>query len=316
MECEKVRDRFSSYQEGGLNSYEEKVIREHLSSCSACQKDYGRFDQTIRWLHSVGEEEVPEGFLPGIYKKMEDQKGRNSSLEKARSKWFLSPLSFRIPIQAVAMVSILFLVLYITKMMPVDAPDLKDEGPIQAPLQTLPQIEGEKEKPSAPQEKKREKPIPSKREEEVRKEVKAEREEEILSPKPKKMPTEGFPPPEPPLAAQPLREIILKVSDREKVLLQLDELLKQWGGEIVNVEGNTLLASIPTASVSELEKELGRWSLSGKEDRPSSQKDTLRRLSAPARIKKEEVRGKGQGDLKSSADRVNSITIRILLLPE
>ncbi len=313
MECEKVRDRFSSLQEEELNPSEERMIREHLSSCSSCQKEYVRFDQTIRWLHSVGEVEVPEGFLPGIYKKVENQKGTDATLEKAKSRGFLSPLSFRIPIQAAAMVTLLFLVLYITKMMPVETPHLKDAGPTKAPLQTLPLQEVEKTKPPAPLEKKKEEPVIPK----VKEEVKEERGvEDAPSPKTKKMPTEGFAPPQPSLAAKPLREIILKISDREKALLQLDELVRQLGGEIVKIEGNTLLASVPIASIPEFKKELGGLSSTGKEDKMLSQKDTLKRFSAPAGVKKGEVQEKGQGPLRSDADRVNSIMIRILLLPE
>jgi predicted anti-sigma-YlaC factor YlaD len=43
MDCEKVRDRFSSFWEKELIPSEEKTIREHLSSCQECQKELERF---------------------------------------------------------------------------------------------------------------------------------------------------------------------------------------------------------------------------------------------------------------------------------
>ena len=74
MDCEKVRDRFSSLWEKELTPSEEKMVREHLSSCPECQKEFERFEKTMGWLRSVGEVEVPEGFLPELYKKMKGRK--------------------------------------------------------------------------------------------------------------------------------------------------------------------------------------------------------------------------------------------------
>jgi len=115
MECEKVRDRFSSLLENALDPLEEKAVREHLTSCSDCQKDLQQFEKTIRWLHSVKDVELPDGFLDEINKKMEERK---------RKTPFLS-ISLKLPVQAVAMVAIVFLVLYLTKIMPLEILRLK-----------------------------------------------------------------------------------------------------------------------------------------------------------------------------------------------
>ena len=86
MDCEKARDRFSSLWETELTPFEEGVVKEHLSSCPECQREFDQFEKAMRWLHSVGEVEVPDEFLPELYKKMEERK-RMISAEKPRGGW-------------------------------------------------------------------------------------------------------------------------------------------------------------------------------------------------------------------------------------
>ena len=118
MECEKVRDRFSALLEKELNPSEEGVVREHLASCSECRTDFEHFEKTLRWLHGVEEVEVPDGFLSEIYEKMESRKGKGLLTDQVKRRWFDYPASLKVPIQAVAMVATLCLVLYLTKIMP------------------------------------------------------------------------------------------------------------------------------------------------------------------------------------------------------
>lgn len=302
MECEKVQDRFSSLLENELDPSEEKIIREHLSSCSKCQKDYEQFDKTIHWLNSVGEIDVPEGFLSGIYKKMEDRKRAPLVSEKIRLGWFQFPASFKIPIQAMAMVTLVFLVFYITKMMPVETPRLKDAG------QTLPPI------------------LEEKRMESTLQESPPQTVEQSKTP----TPSPPFSPPQEPetkekvlmarrslpLPAKPPREIIVRVSDREKILFKLHELVVQYGGEIVKSEGNLLFTSLPVATFSEFEKELMRLDSAQKEERSSSTKDAVESLSATAGEMRQELKGKGEGSVRSETDQESRIGIQILLLQE
>src|SRR5512147_978874 len=112
MNCEKARDRFSSLWEKELAPFEEKVLKEHLSSCLECRREFEQFEKTMGWLRSVGEAEVPEGFLSELYKKRNEKTGA-IPLEKPGGKWFHFPLSFKLPAQAVAMVAVVFLVLYL-----------------------------------------------------------------------------------------------------------------------------------------------------------------------------------------------------------
>ena len=85
MDCEKVRDRFSSLWEKELTPPDGKMVREHLSSCRECQKEFERFEKTMEWLRSVGEVEVPNGFLPELQKKMGERKGKAIVAGKTRA---------------------------------------------------------------------------------------------------------------------------------------------------------------------------------------------------------------------------------------
>jgi hypothetical protein len=357
MDCEKVRDQFSSLWEGELTPPKERILREHLSSCLECQREFERFEKTMQWLGSVGEVEVPEGFLSELRKKMEERK-RALQDEKARGKWFNFPLSFKLPVQAVAMVAIVFLVLYLTKMMPVEFYRLKDARQTQSPLsmekkteQILTQKEMEKEQrilkttPEKPRPKEvdlAEAPIPREEkfegtypppvEAETKKEVVPSPKVEItaseqigskeaagakaLSPGARKI-EKGLVAKEKPVMASKLpQEIILKISDREKMIPQLHELIKQFEGEMVAAEGNMLLVSVPTASFSEFEKELSGLSTSTKTDKGVVEKPAAERLRAVPSLKREGVDEKRKAPTKLEADQEGRTLVRILLVPE
>jgi len=357
MDCEKVRDQFSSLWEGELTPPKKRILREHLSSCSECQREFERFEKTMQWLGSVGEVEVPEGFLPELRKKMEERK-RGLQGEKARGKWFNFPLSFKLPAQAFAMVVIVFLVLYLTKMMPVEFYRLKDTRQPQSPLsmerkteQIVTQKEMEKEQrilkttPEKPRPKEVDlarAPIPREEkfggtypppvEAEAKKEVVPSPKVEITtsqqieskeaagtkarSPEGREI-EKGWVAKEKPVMASKLpQEIILKISDREKVIPQLHELIKQFEGEMIAAEGNRLLVSVPTASFSEFEKELSGLSPSTKTDKGVVEKPAAERLKAVPSLKRERVDEKRKVPTKLEADQEGRTLVRILLVPE
>ena len=114
LRCEEVRDRFSALCEGELTPSEEAEVRRHLERCPGCQGEFTRFEKTLRMLHSVEEVEVPEGFLSGVYEKIEGRRERDFSPEKTPREGY--GLKWKIPAQAFAMVAIVFLALYLTKM--------------------------------------------------------------------------------------------------------------------------------------------------------------------------------------------------------
>src|SRR5512135_103452 len=99
MDCERVRDRFSSLWEKELASPEEKNIREHLSSCAECRREFEQFEKTMQWLHSVEEVEVPDGFLPELHKKVEERKTKATLGGRPTGRWFKLPTSVKLPVQ-------------------------------------------------------------------------------------------------------------------------------------------------------------------------------------------------------------------------
>ena len=307
MDCERIRDRFSSLWEKELTSLEEKEVREHLSSCSGCRKEFEQFEKTMQWLHSVEEVEVPDGFLPGLDKKIEERKTKATLGERSTGRWFGFPVSIKLPVQAVAMVAIVFLVLYLSKMMPtgvyhpkesrqtssLPSPEQKSEQVLankeaeverkvlQRPAETPPPKDLDQAETSAPAKERPEASSPR---------MKAEaKKEEIPSPKSeiiahqaldlKEQEKAKITSPEPEGAGKGLiakeksvvtskspQEIVLRISDREKVVSRLQELVNQFGGEMVTTEENMFVASLPTVSFSEFKKEVTRLGSSVKEE--------------------------------------------------
>jgi hypothetical protein len=283
MECDKARDQFSSLSEGELNPREEKIVREHLASCSDCRKELGRFEKTMHWLHSVEEVEVPDGFLSGIYEKMKERKSLSTHGERARWRGFIFPLSMKLPIQAVAMVAIVFLVIYLTKWTPFGTFHLKQVGRKTASL-------------------------PAERE--VGKKI--DRAEPTVTGETKL-----------PVASAPTgaeqgggieKGLVLKISDREQVIPQIRELVKKFGGEIEKTEGNLLLASLPAVSFTEFEKGMAGLSSSKKEDKLALQKGSAESLRVSPGVKRRELEEKELE--KPLSDREGHIIVRILLLQE
>jgi hypothetical protein len=338
MDCEKARDRFSSFFEGELNPLEEEMVRGHLSSCEECKKEWERFGQMSRWLHSVDEVEVPEGFLPGIYKKMEERK------KKPFWKGFQLPL-LKIPVQAMAMVAIVFLALYLTKMMPVEmlqkkvverkgvpysemekrekedvSKEMREEKAIaQSPPETYPMEYKAEAKPSVQDEKRIPSPaLPPKTELAT---VESTRPKEMVKAEPpllkeKKMEKEWVEKEKASIAARPPQELTLKTSDREKALIQLQELIKKFGGEVLKEEGNTLLASLPVFTYSEFEKGLIELSSFMKVEKISSQKDVKEALDFSAGAKRIEAEEKVKKPASSAIEKKDHMTIRIILIKE
>lgn len=349
MECEKVRERFSSLLEGDLNPSEEKVLKEHLASCSGCQKDFETFKKTMNWLHSVDEVEAPEGFLTEIYQKKEDRKRMGS-----RQGWVHRLSRMNLPAQAVAMVAIVFVVLYITKMIPMEPPREKDVDVAKTPRSEvkmdthLAQKEAKKEnqeiallsKAPRTKEMEQEKTPLSEGKEIGKVAIQKEREEtrdtvaylpRAEAPQTKDAEKAESPPSDPgkikkevtlerraSLAAKPSQVITLRVSDQEKAVSQLQGLVEECGGEIVREEGHTLLASLPAASYPEFEKKLEGMTSPQKAEPAAPQQVAPRAFRISPRAKEKESVGKGKEKEmgRPMADQAGRITVRILLIKE
>jgi hypothetical protein len=405
MECEKVRDRFSSLWEGELPPSEEKIFKDHLSSCPTCQKEFEQFEKTMGWVQSAGDVEVPEGFLRELRKKLEEKK-RAAPGQKLGKRRFHVPLSFKLPVQAVAMVVVVFLVLYLTKMIPTEGIRLKETKPTPSPLSvqekpdaasrqappgpvsggegakglsesplsdrsrsvreapppersqgagrgaeglTQKEMKGELGAREAPPEPRRRKdgeqskalvsrearlekaPVPQ-MEAGAKKREAPVRSEEVLGHQAvdsAEAARAGVPSPEPPkidkelavsgktrVPSKPPQEIILRISDREKVIPLLHELVKQFGGEVIATRGDRVLASVPTGSFREFEKELAEISSSSWTDRLAAKKQATESLSLEEGMKRKERDEQGKETAKLAANAGSRRIVRILLVDE
>jgi hypothetical protein len=309
MECGKVRDRFSSLLEKDLDPLEEEMIREHLTSCLECQRDLKKFEKTIQWVRSVQEVEVPDGLLNEIYEKM----------EKPRRKIPSFPLLLKLPIQAVAMVAIIFFVLYLTKMVPFGTQPSKFVD------QTKPSIST-----PLPTEKKIEKALP---EEELKEDHIASRSPSVSSSlrevEPSKAPVSKTPDisletkstektlvkkEQPPPVPRPPHEIIMKISDREKSLNQVYTLLQEFGGKIVTQEGDIFLASLPADAFSDFEKKIIGLSSTEEASKIMVMEEPKIREGTSERTGRTELQGKEKETLE--AKRKDRILLRIHLQQE
>jgi hypothetical protein len=336
---------------------EEKVLEEHLSSCPKCRREFEQFEKMMRWLHSAGEVEVPEGFLPDLYKKIEEKKGTLPG-GKPGARGFHFPLSFNLPVQAAAMVAVVFLVLYLTKRMPIDEvrPKVAQETPSSLSVEKksetlLAQNEAEKEQralekrtgsPRSKDGEQAEAPVLKEGalEETVAPQLKAESKKagapalsagatgvktvdsneaarvKALSPEPGRIERGSVANEKSVAAPKPPQEITLRISDRGRVIFQLHELLEQFGGDVVAVEGDLFVASLPTGSISEFEKELAGLSSSGRADRSTAKKRAAGGLRFEKGVKREEDGEKDKGPARPAADATNRSIVRIRLIEE
>jgi hypothetical protein len=306
MECEKIQEKFSSFLEGDLDPSEEKALKEHLASCSTCQKDFETFMKTMNWLHSVDEVEAPEGFLTEIYQKMEERKGKGYAQE-----WGHRLMRLRLPAQAVAMVAIVLAVLYMTKMIPMETPSSKKV--VDKPLAYYVQPEKKTDETIAAKDVGKKRPVEQQKAEPEGTSV---AESKALPPQEKKDDKIAVAKESPAAATIPAQEIIVRTSDQEKALSELQGLVKEFGGEIVREEGHVLLASLPTASYPEFEKRLQGMTSPQKAEPAAPQQVARRALRTSPRAKEEESVGKGKEVRRSMADQRGRITIRILLIKE
>ena len=100
------------------------------------------------------------------------------------------------------------------------------------------------------------------------------------------------------------------------MIFKLQELVKQFGGEMVTAEGNMFLASLPTGSFSEFEKELAGLSTSTQADKVIAKKQVAGSLRAAPGVKREEVDEKSKEPAKRVTDQESRTVVRILLIQE
>ena len=349
--CEEVRDRFSAFWEKTLNPSEEAEVKRHIEGCPYCREEFARFEKTLRMLHSVEEAEVPEGFLSGIYEKIEEREGKGFAPKKIPREGYAR---WKIPAQALAMVAIIFLAVYLTRMIPGESPKMKAAKP------STPAVKEEKwDRLQAPKELEKaekkeapgrlaERPGPVKTEakqgaiEAIPPRVPGPKQYEpqpAAAPAPQKLKSDAGltnKPAEERLGARegakgsgtlqqtvraspgpaPSEEFVVKSSDREKSLSDLRQLIDRFGGETLTTEGNVLLVSLPGSSLREFRRELEEIGAPPKARRALSSEVRRKNAFAEREVEKEASQGKDLEIKALDAAKEARVIVRIVLSRE
>ena len=85
---------------------------------------------------------------------------------------------------------------------------------------------------------------------------------------------------------------------------------------MITTEGNMFLASLPTGSFPEFEKELAGLSVSAKTDKVIAKKQVTGSLRAAPVVKREEVDEKSKEPARLATDVESRTIVRILLIQE
>ncbi len=119
-----------------------------------------------------------------------------------------------------------------------------------------------------------------------------------------------------PLAREPIQEISLKTTDQERAYLDLQEVVKQFGGEVVREKSDVLMATLPSSAFKEFEREVRRMSLSPISPQAVLQKEMKDDLEFAVSEKAKRIEVKKREAFKSEGPMEDTITIRIRLVPE
>jgi anti-sigma factor RsiW len=88
-DCEKVKEEMSGYLDGRLSSHERLLVKEHLSECRSCQRDFRAIQDSWNLLSSVPQAELPAGFEARFWAKARREESADSLFETifAWPKW-------------------------------------------------------------------------------------------------------------------------------------------------------------------------------------------------------------------------------------
>lgn len=99
MACQKVEELLVDYIEGALSSEEEQEVRDHIETCSSCQKELEQQQEILRLLDiEVEKVEVPHDLMMQVQEKIDQQ--------PHKSRW--KPFVLRFGIVAVVLSMLLF----------------------------------------------------------------------------------------------------------------------------------------------------------------------------------------------------------------
>jgi hypothetical protein len=109
MGCQDIREKLSGYLEGNLTPEERGSVKEHLDACEPCRSALKDLEKTRDLLRNLGEVEPPPWMTPKIMGRVREEAERRKGIFQ---KLFY-PLHIKVPIEALAMVFIAVIAVYV-----------------------------------------------------------------------------------------------------------------------------------------------------------------------------------------------------------
>jgi hypothetical protein len=139
VKCKDIKELLPSYLDDFLEPEKKKIIEEHLCSCSQCSKELADLKKAMQMLQEIEEVDTPPWFKQQIMARV-----RQEAAEKKEGffKRLFYPLHVKIPVQALAMVLVAVIALYLYKAA---GPEATRMGPVNIPakISNEPAVPGE-----------------------------------------------------------------------------------------------------------------------------------------------------------------------------
>jgi hypothetical protein len=129
MECKGLREKLCAYLEGVVSPEESRAIDEHLNSCPECRRNLADLKKMGELVKDLAEAEPPAWLTQKIMSRVRTEKERKKGILQ---KLFY-PLHIKVPIQALATVSIAVIAFFVFRAV---EPEMK-LAHLQAPIEPV-----------------------------------------------------------------------------------------------------------------------------------------------------------------------------------
>jgi hypothetical protein len=121
MDCQDIREKLSGYLDETLTPEERRSVKEHLGSCEPCRSALQDLEKTRDLLRNLEEVEPPPWMTPKIMSRVREEAERRKGIFQK----FFYPLHIKVPIEALAMVFIAVIAVYVYRAV---EPGIKQTG--------------------------------------------------------------------------------------------------------------------------------------------------------------------------------------------
>jgi hypothetical protein len=135
VNCKDIKELLPPYLDDLMDSEKRKILEEHLSICSQCSRELADLKKAMRMLHEVDEVDPPPWFKQQIMARVRQEAAAIQDAGFLKRLFF--PLHIKIPVQALAMVIVGIIALYLykaagpqaTRVLPVNSSNVISEQP-------------------------------------------------------------------------------------------------------------------------------------------------------------------------------------------